>query len=78
MNCRKITFMKVIRNIGGRHLLALVLSVVLSAIAIGMIGNMLFRSEQAKCELRGEMDVIESAERFNEYLAVDRNALIAA
>ena len=72
------TVRNVLRNLDRRHLIAIILSVFLSAAAIGYIGNMLYQSTRAELELRGEIDVIKSAERFDEYLVVDKNALLTA
>ena len=54
------------------------LSIVLALGAVGYIGRMLYQSTQAELELRGEMDVLQSTDRFNAYLIVDKNVLIVA
>ncbi len=76
MNSRNISFRKIIDNIGLRQILAILLSVLLSGSAIYYIGHTLYDVTRSELMLQGEMDVIESTERFNNYLAVDRNALI--
>ena len=73
-----IILRKVLKNLGRRQLTALILSFLLTGAAILFIGYSFYRSTKAELELRGEMDVIQSAERFNAYLSYDRNALIVA
>ncbi len=74
----KISPRKALGILNIRHLLAIVLSIVLALGAVGYIGRMLYQSTQAELELRGEMDVIQSTDRFNAYLIVDKNVLIVA
>ena len=73
-----IILRKVLKNLGRRQLTALILSFLLTGAAILFIGYSFYRSTKAELELRGKMDVIQSAERFNAYLSYDRNALIVA
>ena len=73
-----IILRKVLKNLGRRQLTVLILSFLLTGAAILLIGYSFYRSTKAELELRGEMDVIQSAERFNAYLSYDRNALIVA
>ena len=74
----KISPRKALGILNIRHLLAIVLSIVLALGAVGYIGRMLYQSTQAELELRGEMDVLQSTDRFNAYLIVDKNVLIVA
>ena len=74
----KISVRKAFKNLDGKHVLAILLWVVISGAAILFIGQMLYRSTETELELRGEQDVIQSAERFNSYLNETKNALMLA
>lgn len=74
----KISPRKALGILNIRHLLAIVLSIVLALGAVGYIGRMPYQSTQAELELRGEMNVLQSTDRFNAYLIVDKNVLIVA
>ena len=75
---KRVTFIKVLNNLGARHILAILLSLVLSGAAIAFIGHTLYKSTQDELMLNAEMDVMQSTERFNNYLSVDKNTLIIA
>ena len=78
MDEKRETTRAVLKNLGGRYLIALLLAMLISAAAISYIGQRLYITTDAELELRGEVDVARSAERFNSYLVFDRNALIIA
>lgn len=78
MSSKKVAYRKVLENIGSRHLIAILISIVLSGVAIFNIGQMLYKSAHNELMLNAEMDVMQSTERFNNYLAADKNALIIA
>lgn len=74
----RLSVRKVIDNLDRKHIAGILLWVVLTGAAISFIGQMLYRATQEELRLRGELDVIQSADRFNTYLIADRNALILA
>lgn len=78
MTNRNITIRKVIGNIGLKQIFAIFISLVLSGAAIYFMGNALYNSTRDKLLLQSEMNVNESTDRFNNYLAADKNALIIA
>lgn len=74
----KTSFVNVFKNLGPKHLITIILSVVLLGTAIGYMGTVLYKSVRAELKERGEMDVIESSDRFNQYLDFDKNELKVA
>ena len=78
MNTKDLSISEVIKNLDRKHLATIALSVVMTIAAISFAGHMLYRATRSELELRGEMDVIQSSDRFNAYLIVDKNAMIVA
>lgn len=78
MNTKPLPIREVIKNLDAKYLVTIILSIVITVAGISYVGHMLYRATQAELELRGEMDVIQSSDRFNSYLIVDKNALMAA
>jgi diguanylate cyclase (GGDEF)-like protein len=74
----KTSIIKVLKNVGTKQLIAFLLAIILAGGAIGYLGSVLYKSVSAELKLRGEMDVIESSDRFSQYLIFDKNALKVA
>lgn len=78
MNKKRLSLSQVVKNFDRKHILTIILSITLSFAAISIMGSMLYQATQDELEMRGEIDVIQSSDRFNSYLIVDKNALIVA
>lgn len=78
MNISTIRIKDVINNLDKKHIARIILSIILASFAIGFTGHILYNATHEELELRGEMDVVQSSDRFNSYLIVDKNALLVA
>ena len=70
-----INIKNVLKNLGSRHIVTIFISIVLTLGAIGYISDMLYQSVNKDLELRSEMDVIQSSDRFSQYLMLEKSEL---
>ena len=70
-----INIKNVLKNLGNRHVVTIFISIVLTLGAIGYISDMLYQSVNKDLELRSEMDVIQSSDRFSQYLMLEKSEL---
>ena len=66
-----INIKNVLKNLGSRHIVTIFISIVLTPGAIGYISDILYQSVNKDLELRSEMDVIHSSDRFSQYLMLE-------
>ena len=70
--------MDVIRNIGSKGIIALLLVFVLTVGATCVGGYLLYKSTKESIELQGRLNAVQSAKEYDEYLIIRENTVILA
>lgn len=72
------SIINVFKNIGAKQLITIIISVILLGTAIGYMGFELYKSTRTGLQEHGKMDVMESSDKFSQYLLFDQNELKVA